>query len=247
MAPPQEKKLCYVILSARRWKLKSCCCNLVNNVSSYLSLVWFLLTILATILTMISLFTPHWLISPNASVIDSGYNHTFLRYPSFGLSSRCKKLSSGSFECATFSLMDTSTRIFPFFWKLSYVFMLLGFLVLCFTCLCTFLSFCRQSLCGKSLHNITGCLQILSCIFIMISVFLYPIGWSSERIASVCIDISPFYPGDCSLGYSFYSSLIAIVTSMLSGVLSLKAEKVSLDPSIKRRIEEGNERLVFAP
>lgn len=197
-------------------------------------------------LTMISLLTPYWLISPNASEIDSGYNFTVQRYPSFGLDSRCKKLSSGSFECSRF-LMTTSTRIFPFFWKLAYIFMLLGFLLLSFTCLCSFLSFCRQSIFGKSLHTVTGSLQILSSIFIMISLFLYPIGWSSERIASVCLDISPFHPGECSLGYSFYSSIMAITVSMLCGVLSLKAEKASMDPTIKRRIEEGNERLVFAP
>lgn len=198
-------------------------------------------------LAMVSLFTPNWLISAKASEVDSGYNHTVLRYPSFGLSSRCKKVSTGSFECATFSLMETSTKIFPFFWKLSTIFMLLGFLVLSFTCLCTLISFCRQALFGKSLHTVTGSLQVLACIFILISVFLYPIGWNSERIASVCIDVSPFYPGECSLGYSFYSALFAIGVSMICGVLSLKVEKVSMDPSIKRRIEEGDERLVFAP
>lgn len=198
-------------------------------------------------LTMISLFAPHWLIGSHASEVVSGSNHTVRRYPSFGLSSRCKLVSSGSFECASFSLMSTSTRIFPFFWKLSYIFMFLGFLVLSFTCVCTFVSFCRQSILGKSLHTITGSLQILSGIFIMISVFLYPIGWSTERIASVCVDISPFFPGECSLGYAFYSSIVAIVVTMLCGVLSLKAEKASMNPSIKRRIEEGNERLVFAP
>lgn len=195
---------------------------------------------------MISLFTPHWLISPNASEIESGNNHTVQRYPSFGLGSRCKKVSSGSFECATFSLM-TSIRIFPFFCKISYIFMFLGFMVLSLTCFCTFVSFCRQSILGKSLHTITGSMQILSGIFIMIAAFMYPIGWNSERIAQVCVDISPFYPGECSLGYSFYASIFAILVSMLCGVLSLTAEKASLNPQIQRRIEEGNERLVFAP
>lgn len=197
-------------------------------------------------LTMISLFTPHWLISPNPSEVISG-NHTVQRYPSFGLSSRCKKVSSGSFECATFSVMTTSTKIFPFFWKLSYIFMFLGFATLGFTCFCTLCSCCRQSLLGKSLHTVTGSLQILSGIFIMVSISLYPIGWGVERIASVCVDISPFYPGECSLGYSFYSSIAAVVVAMLCGMLSLKAEKANMNPSIKRRIEEGNERLVFAP
>lgn len=215
--------------------------------SPFSSSVWLLLTIVTTMLTMISLIAPHWLISPNATEVRSSNNSTVMRYPSFGLSSRCMKVSSGLFECATFSLMSTSTRIFPFFWKLSYIFMLLGFLVLCFTCLCTFVSFCRQSFCGKSLHTVTGSLQILAGIFIMVSVFLYPIGWSTQRIETVCVDISPFYPGECSLGYAFYSSIIAITLAMLCGVLSLKVEQASMNPSIKRRIEEGNERLVFAP
>lgn len=197
-------------------------------------------------LTMISLFTPNWLVSPIASEVDSG-NHTIHRYPSFGLSSRCKKVSSGQFECATFSLFSTSTRIFPFFWKLSYVFMLLGFLVLSATCLCTLISFCRQACLGKSLHIITGSFQILSGIFVLVATFLYPIGWGVDRIASVCIDMSPFYLGECSLGYSFYSAIAAIAVSMLCGILSLTAEKASMDPTIQRRIEEGNERLVFAP
>lgn len=111
----------------------------------------------------------------------------------------------------------------------------------------SFCSFCRISCLGKSLHNITGSLQILSGIFVMISTFLYPMGWGVERIASVCIDISPFFPGECSLGYSFYSAIFAITIAMICGVLSLKAEKASMNPTIKRRIEQGNERLVFAP
>lgn len=150
-------------------------------------------------LVMISLFTPHWLISPNPSQVDSG-NFTVQRYPSFGLSSRCKKISSGFFECATFSL-TTSTMIFPFFWKLSYLFMTLGFFLLSLTCGLTLISFCRQSVFGKSVQTVTGSLQILSGIFVMISTFLYPLGWNVEsRIANVCLDLSPFHPGDCSLG-----------------------------------------------
>jgi LHFPL tetraspan subfamily member protein len=97
------------------------------------------------------------------------------------------------------------------------------------------------------LHTVTGSIQILSGIFVMISMFLYPLGWSVERIASVCVDMSPFYPGECSLGYSFYSAIAAILVSFLCGVLSLTAEKANMNPAIKRRIEEGDERLVFAP
>lgn len=207
--------------------------------------MWFLLSVAATVLIMVALFTPHWLISTIPSQIDSG-NFTVERYPSFGLSSRCKKLSSGVFECATFAL-TTSTQIYPFFWKLSTCMMFMSFIVLSMTCLFAMLSFCRQAILGKSLHTITGSFQILSGIFAMIATFFYPLGWNTERITSVCIDMSAFHPGECWLGYSFYSSVMGIVLAMLCGLLSLKAEKSSLDPAIKRRIEEGNERLVFAP
>jgi LHFPL tetraspan subfamily member protein len=75
---------------------------------------------------------------------------------------------------------------------------------------------------------------------------LYPLGWNTERITAVCIDLSPYFPGECRLGYSFYSAIGGIIITMICGVLSLKAEKSTMNPSIKRRIEEGNERLVFA-
>lgn len=216
-----------------------------NSKTLFFSLLWFLFTVAATVLIMVALLTPHWLISSNPSQMVSG-NITVQRYPSFGLSSRCKMMSSGAFDCATFSL-STSTKIFPFFWKLSSCMMMLSLIVLSMTCLLTMLSFCRQAILGKSLHTITGSFQILSGIFAMIATFLYPLGWTSDRITSVCIDMSAFHPGDCSLGYSFYSSVIGIGVAMICGLLSLKAEKASLDPTIKRRIEEGNERLVFAP
>jgi LHFPL tetraspan subfamily member protein len=208
--------------------------------------VWFLLNILATTLLMISLFTPNWLVFPFPSQIESG-NVTVLRYPSYGLSSRCKKLSSGKFECQTFTL-TTPTEIFPFFWKLSYIFMALAFAVLCITCLLTVLSFCKSVILGKSLHSTNGFLQFFGGTLALISAFFYPFGWQIDsRISIICIDISPFYPGECDLGFSFYSAVVGVVISMVCGVLSLKAEKASMNPSIKRRIEEGNERLVFAP
>lgn len=58
--------------------------------------------------------------------------------------------------------------------------------------------------------------------------------------------MSYFHPGECSFGYAFYAAVLGIVLAMLCGLLSLKVEKATLNPSIKRRIEEGNERLVFA-
>jgi LHFPL tetraspan subfamily member protein len=191
---------------------------------------------------MIALFTPHWLISPIKLNITTA-DVALIRNPSFGLNSRCKALSSGIFQCANFVFNHGN---WPIAWKLSWLLMTIGFFLISLTSIFTILSLCRQSLCGKSLHTITGSLQILSGIFVMISTFVYALGWENERISSVCIDMSYFHPGECSLGYSFYAAVLGIALAMVCGVFSLKAEKATLNPSIKRRIEEGNERLIFA-
>lgn len=192
---------------------------------------------------MIALFSPHWLISPLQLDIVTTSNLTLARHPSFGLNSRCKMLSNGQFACNTFVFNHAN---WPIAWKLSWLLMIFGFFLIALTSAFTAVSLCRQSLCGKSLHTITGSLQILSGIFVLISTFFYPLGFEHERISSVCIDMSYFHPGECSFGYAFYAAVLGIVLAMLCGLLSLKVEKATLNPSIKRRIEEGNERLVFA-
>lgn len=192
---------------------------------------------------MIALFTPNWLISPVQLSIKTSSNISITRNPTFGLNSRCKQLSSGQFACNTFVFNHAN---WPIAWKLSWLLMILGFFIISMTSVFTMISLCRQSLCGKSLHTVTGSLQILSGIFVLISTFFYPLGFEHERISSVCIDMSYFHPGECLFGYSFYAAVVGIALAMLCGVLSLKAEQATLNPSIKRRIEEGNERLVFA-
>lgn len=35
----------------------------------------------------------------------------------------------------------------------------------------------------------------------MMSLFLHPLGWTSERVRVLCgPDVEPFYVGDCSMG-----------------------------------------------
>lgn len=225
-APPKKKQICYIIVSAR-------------------SIVWLVLTMISTLLLMTALTGSEWLVAKHSIAVEVG-NFTILKKPSFGLNSRCKKVSSGSFECGTFTL-TTNSEIYPFFWKVSYLLMIIGFFLISVTFAFVLLSCCRQSLFGKSVHSVTGCLQVTSGIIAMLSTFIYPLGWNIERISSVCIDSSAFSPGECAVGYSLYASVAGILFSMCSGVFSLQAEKSSMSENVQRRLEDCGEHLVFVP
>ncbi|CAO1368709.1 unnamed protein product [Diamesa tonsa] len=217
--------MCYVVLTTR-------------------SLLWFLLSLLATMLVLTALVTPEWLVSANPIKINNG-NYTSFRYPSLGLNSRCKLLTTG-FSCGSFSLSTDST-IFPVLWKIAFVFISIGFFTICLTLTFTLVSCCRQSIFGKSIHTVTGCLQMLAGILVLIATSFYPIGWGNDRVVALCGDSSPFYPSDCSIGYSFYSAVAGIFCCFICGFVSLKAEKANMSTTVKRRLEEGGEKLVCVP
>lgn len=143
------------------------------------SLVWFLLSLVADMLVATAIVTPKWLISPTAHSIPSQValklknvlnNETIavtstLRYPSVGIYTRCKAIShlgNPYFHCGSFDLdgFATDSEIYPSAWKAAMFFISLGFALLTLTVLSTLISCCRQAIAGKSLHNMTACVQV---------------------------------------------------------------------------------------
>ena len=68
------------------------------------------------------------------------------------------------YNCGPFDLDGflTENDVYPFAWKASMVFISFGFIVMSATVLLTMLTCCRQSIMGKSIHNITGSAQVVS-------------------------------------------------------------------------------------
>lgn len=146
------------------------------------SLIWFLLSLTADMLIISAIVTPKWLIGPAAhtytmpprlllipsehslrnETVTATATTTALRYPSVGIYTRCKAMHDVGFHCGAFDLdgFATDSQIYPTAWKATMFFMSLGFVLLTLTVLCTLVSCCRQSVFGKSIHNMTACAQV---------------------------------------------------------------------------------------
>ncbi|XP_061400736.1 LHFPL tetraspan subfamily member 2a protein [Musca vetustissima] len=230
------------------------------------SLVWFLLSLVADMFVVTAIVTPKWLIGPTAHPITLTTKYTAnidnqtlattaattYRYPSVGIYTRCKAINEAKhlhFHCGAFDLdgFATDSEIYPSTWKAAMFFISLGFVLLTLTVLCTLVSCCRQSIFGKSLHNMTACAQVTAGISVMLSLFLHPMGWSASRVQLLCgPDAEPFYAAGCSLGISFYSAIAGVILCFICAGISLKAESSNMRTRVKRRVE-GGDRLVCIP
>ena len=209
------------------------------------SLIWFLLSLIADMFVISAIVTPKWLIAPaphsftvpriRLATDEMEQNEilpqtTSLRYPSVGIYTRCKAMKGVNFQCGNFDLdgFATDSEIYPTAWKVTMFFISLGFVLLTLTVVCTLLSCCRQSVFGKSIHNMTACVQVIAGnvyslivnalelernvfflfffffllgISVMMSLFLHPLGWGASRVQLLCgPDAEPFYAANCSIG-----------------------------------------------
>lgn len=80
---------------------------------------------------------------------------------------RCKIMDKSRYHCGPFDFdgFATDNEVYPIPWKASMFFISLGFFILTTTVLLTLLTCCRQSLFGKSIHNITGSAQVVSGVY----------------------------------------------------------------------------------
>ncbi|XP_011189948.1 LHFPL tetraspan subfamily member 2a protein isoform X1 [Zeugodacus cucurbitae] len=232
------------------------------------SLVWFVLSLVADMLIASAIVTPKWLIGPNPTFVSVGASTTArlaststqnetqlmlpiptVRYPSVGIYTRCKVMHNYGYHCGPFDLdgFATDSNVYPAAWKATMFFMSLGFAVHSITVALTLITCCRQSAFGKSIHNMTGCAQVVSAISIMLALFLHPLAWGAPRVQLLCgADAEPFYPAGCTIGISLYCAVAAAVFCFICAGISLKAESSNMRMRVKRRVEEGN-RLVCIP
>ncbi|KAL1131380.1 hypothetical protein AAG570_010997 [Ranatra chinensis] len=205
-----------------------------------LSLLWVLLTIVATLAVFSALFTPKWLIGPQRISYGNG-SAVAIGAPSVGVFNRCTRIS-GMRNCAVFAVdgMSTDPAVFPTLWKISLVFFTLGLTIMAFTGMAAVLSCCIQSINKKSIFTITGSVQALAGLLYILGMVMYAAGWGSARVVRLCGgEAHPFYLGDCSLGWSIYSAVFGITLTLITACLSISAEKTTSSDRVTRHIEKG--------
>ena len=148
--------MCYVIVTCR-------------------SMLWTLLTLVATLCIVASVITPQWLIGkPKLSGLRSikdndttTYNSDRTYQPTIGLYNRCTKIHMfgdfGSKNCATYVTgFDMDPSDFSNFWKSSLIFFCFATILLTFTVITAVLSLCIRAICRKSLFTVSGLLQSIA-------------------------------------------------------------------------------------
>lgn len=73
-------------------------------------------------------------------------------------------MNKAHFSCGPFDLdgLATDDHVYPLPWKFAKFFITLGFSIMTLTAVLAIVTFCRQSIFGKSIHTITGSLQAVA-------------------------------------------------------------------------------------
>lgn len=165
--------------------------------------------------------------------------------PTVGIFNRCTRLhhfhDSSQYSCAPFvSSFAMPDDEFPDFWKASLIFLSIGLAFMTFTVGTSLIGCCIRAIVKKSIFNISGSIQAIAGLFYVIGLFLYPAGWSSRRVVSLCGEDASYYmPGDCSLGWAFYLAVIATLFTFVCAFLSVYADNSTSTDKVQDKISDG--------
>lgn len=206
------------------------------------SILWTLASILVAFAELIAFMSPDWLFGfprPSAGVGGEGGVSGEYR-PSLGLWGRCLQVGArqGGVTCGPYA--RTFGEVDSVFWQAAMLFLAAGILLLGVVACISVFSLCFQSILKKSIFNVSGLMQAVAGLLLMVGMMLYPAGWSSERVIGFCgAEVSPFRPAQCSLGWAFYTAIGGTVSAFLCAVLSAQAEIATSSDKVQEEIEEG--------
>lgn len=78
-----------------------------------------------------------------------------------------------------------------------------------------------------------------SGLFLILGLILYPAGWGCQKAIDCGRYASPYKPGDCSLGWAFYTATGGTVLTFICAVFSAQAEIATSSDKVQEEIEEG--------
>ncbi|XP_077993291.1 LHFPL tetraspan subfamily member 2 protein-like [Glandiceps talaboti] len=232
--------MCYVIVTCR-------------------SLLWTLLSIAAALAMAAAIITPQWLVGPRRKVgLDSLTDDTTVIYddadsdeyyvPSIGIYNRCTKLHEyGKFSDNCAPYIDSFSELPSGYWKASVVFIGLGFTLLCMVVITAIFSCCIRSICKKSIFTISGLLQAVAGLLLIVGLVLYPAGWGAPRIKDLCgLEAGAFQIAECHPGWAFYTAIGATCLAFICSVLSIQADVSTSTDKVQSEILEGK-NLILLP
>ncbi|CAH1789276.1 unnamed protein product [Owenia fusiformis] len=231
----EDCAMCYVIVTCR-------------------SMLWTLLTVAATLAIAAALITPQWLIGTErqpglksrSNLTTDSIDKSNAFKPTIGIYNRCTKehhfRDLYTDKCAPFvdNFFTMPDSEFPHFWKASLVIFILAIMLLVFTVFTAVISLCVRAMCRKSIFTISGLIQSIAGLLLIVGLVLYPAGWGSQKIKNLCgDDASAFNIAGCSLGWAFYTCVGGTVAVFICATLSIQAEVATSSDKVEDDILQG--------
>ncbi|KAM8961911.1 LHFPL tetraspan subfamily member 2 protein [Pelodytes ibericus] len=209
------------------------------------SMLWTILSIVVAFGELIAFMSADWLIGKSKSTeLDNrtGGQHESHR-PTLGIYGRCIKMPHvqdlrSRTLCGPYA--EHFNEIASGFWQATAIFLAVGISILCIVAFVSVFTMCIQSVMKKSIFNVCGLLQGIAGLFLILGLILYPAGWGSPKVVAYCGHYASAYkPGDCSLGWGFYTAIGGTVLTFICAVFSAQAEIATSSDKVQEEIEEG--------
>lgn len=164
-------------------------------------------------------------------------------HPTLGIYARCIRnpgVQQVQRETLCGPYAESFGEIASGFWQATAIFLAVGIFILCTVALVSVFTMCVQSIMKKSIFNVCGLLQGIAGLFLILGLILYPAGWGCQKAVGYCGPYASAYkPGDCSLGWAFYTAIGGTVLTFICAVFSAQAEIATSSDKVQEEIEEG--------
>ncbi|XP_025294159.3 LHFPL tetraspan subfamily member 2 protein [Canis lupus baileyi] len=224
------------------------------------SMLWTLLSIVVAFAELIAFMSADWLIGKaksrgggggGAGGGGGGGGEPDARsggpaeppHPTLGIYARCIRnpgVQQVQRETLCGPYAESFGEIASGFWQATAIFLAVGIFILCTVALVSVFTMCVQSIMKKSIFNVCGLLQGIAGLFLILGLILYPAGWGCQKAVGYCGPYASAYkPGDCSLGWAFYTAIGGTVLTFICAVFSAQAEIATSSDKVQEEIEEG--------
>lgn len=205
-------------------------------------MLWTLLSIVVAFAELVAFMSADWLIGKAKTRSGSGDEQAGMNSEPHYLGILCIRTPamqqvSRDTLCGTYA--KSFGEIASGFWQATAIFLAVGIFILCVVALVSVFTMCVQSIMRKSIFNVCGLLQGIAGLFLILGLILYPAGWGCQKAIDCGRYASPYKPGDCSLGWAFYTVTGGTVLTFICAVFSAQAEIATSSDKVQEEIEEG--------
>lgn len=205
------------------------------------SMLWTLLSIVVAFAELVAFMSADWLIG-KAKTRGAGAEPAGTDSEPYYLGILCIR-TPGVQQVPRDTLCGTYAKSFgeiaSGFWQATAIFLAMGIFILSVVALVSVFTMCVQSIMKKSIFNVCGLLQGIAGLFLILGLVLYPAGWGCQKAIDCGRHASPYKPGDCSLGWAFYTATGGTVLTFICAVFSAQAEIATSSDKVQEEIEEG--------